>query len=192
MERAVLSPAHNESLLIKAKRTMTLVIVLSISLALVIIFLFEQRVQESTSSQVFGVLGKSAGNVEDVAEVLIPKVKHWLVEQMKKSGYKNDNVSPLVDKLMHNISEEVQSISATPPHERYWDKENAIACMKGDKALFSRVCSLFAHRAPDKVKLLEKAIAHRDVDQARTLTLKLKGISSDIGTVHLQNDFEKL
>jgi len=127
-----------------------------------------------------------------MAEVLIPKVKHWLVEQMKKSGYKTDNVSPLVDKLMHSISEEVQSISATPPHERYWDKENAIARIKGDKALFSRVCSLFAHSAPDKVKLLEKAIAHRDVDQAKTLTLKLKGMSSDIGAVQLQNDFEKL
>jgi response regulator RpfG family c-di-GMP phosphodiesterase len=127
-----------------------------------------------------------------MAEVLIPKVKHWLVEQMKKSGYKTDNVSPLVDKLMHNISEEVRSILATPPHERYWDKENAIARIKGDKALFSRVCSLFAHSAPDKVKLLEKAVAHRDVDQARTLTLKLKGMSSDIGAVQLQNDFEKL
>lgn len=127
-----------------------------------------------------------------MAEVLIPKVKRWLAERMKRSGYHTDNVSPLVDKLINNINDEVQGLSGVIPKSRYWDKDNAIARIKGDKALFSRVCNMFANSAPDKVKLLEKAIAHKDAEQVKLLTLKLKGMSADIGAVQLQSDFESL
>lgn len=127
-----------------------------------------------------------------MAEVLIPKVKHWLVEQMKTSGYHTENVSPLVDNLMTNITDEVKRFSEESSQNRCWDKDSAIARIKGDKALFARVCSLFANSSPDKVKLLGKAMAHRDFEQVKMLTLKLKGMSADIGAVQLQHDFEQL
>ena len=52
----------------KAKRTMALMVVLSFVLVASIIVLFEQRVQENASSQVFDALVESADNVEGVVD----------------------------------------------------------------------------------------------------------------------------
>ena len=73
-----------------------------------------------------------------------------------------------------------------------WEKDDAIARIMGDKALFSRVCDLYSRSAPDKLKLLQQAVDSRDFEKVQVLSLKLKGMSADIGAVQLQRDFESL
>ena len=76
--------------------------------------------------------------------------------------------------------------------DEYWQKDDAIERIMGDKALFTRVCDLYSQNAPEKFKLLEKAVEGQDFTQVQVLSLKLKGMSADIGAVQLQKEFEAL
>lgn len=183
-----------------------------------------------------------------IADVLIPKVRQWLVHQVTslvstdiigiqspalenaKQGIYDENNPPLVDSLLsaidnevkqrvdaaddfnetgkHNMSDDVlanaepSELSAKPekePNQRlnalsdeYWQKDDAIERIMGDKALFTRVCDLYSQNAPEKFKLLEKAVEGQDFTQVQVLSLKLKGMSADIGAVQLQKEFEAL
>ncbi|AXT40672.1 response regulator [Alteromonas sp. BL110] len=194
-----------------------------------------------------------------IADVLIPKVRQWLVNQVTKlAGIELKNseidtqigertktplskpleqtsnsasVPPLVDSLLgaidrdleqsadesmnvinhspeNNASDDVfvqselgdalgkpESISnerANAIDNDCWEKEDAIARIMGDKALFSRVCELYSQSAPEKFKLLDRAVEEQDFAQVQVLSLKLKGMSADIGAVQLQKDFEAL
>ncbi|MCZ8528475.1 ATP-binding protein [Alteromonas sp. PRIM-21] len=190
-----------------------------------------------------------------IADVLIPKVRQWLVNQVTKlAGTKletsevdtqsaegtNTSLSepvnktsnsasapPLVDSLLGAIDRDLEqstefmnvtneSQESTDAHVRSepsdalgtpesisneqtdtisndcWEKEDAIARIMGDKALFSRVCELYSQSAPEKFKLLERAAEEQDFSQVQVLSLKLKGMSADIGAVQLQKDFESL
>jgi len=173
-----------------------------------------------------------------MAEVLIPKVKQWLVHQVTRiaaaeqgdheTHNDDDKKAPLVDSMLNAISKEMERgwpspvtyspssiVSSTVLNtdkarvnqegtnkgadsfsaERLdgcWEKDDAIARIMGDKALFSRVCELYSKSAPDKLKLLQHAVDNRDFEKAQVLSLKLKGMSADIGAVQLQRDFESL
>ena len=56
--------------------------------------------------------------------------------------------------------------------------------------MFSRVCELYSQSAPDKLKQLKGAVEEQDFTQVQVLSLKLKGMSADIGAVQLKKDFE--
>lgn len=173
-----------------------------------------------------------------MAEVLIPKVKQWLVHQVTRiaaaergdheTHNNDDKKTPLVDSMLNAISKEMERgwpspvtyspstiVSSTVldtdkarvnqeqtnkgadsfSAERLdgcWEKDDAIARIMGDKALFSRVCELYSKSAPDKLKLLQHAVDNRDFEKAQVLSLKLKGMSADIGAVQLQRDFGSL
>ena len=194
-----------------------------------------------------------------MADVLIPKVKQWLVHQITAlaSAELNDTDTrsgtgitasepPLVDSLLSAISKEmdcdtlshsrteaqsskeseveiaptiknakiandiaaregsekeaeIDNVNQTQADENNsegldgcWEKDDAIARIMGDKALFSRVCDLYSRSAPDKLKLLQQAVDSRDFEKVQVLSLKLKGMSADIGAVQLQRDFESL
>lgn len=183
-----------------------------------------------------------------IADVLIPKVKQWLVHRVTvlagadavvskmtasektENGSHSERKPPLVDFLLNaidkevnhdaesmNASDDIQDCSASnnassmdeykcllnqsdsvsdrqinAVSSKCWDREEAIARIMGDKALFSRVCNLYFQSAPDKFKLLERAVEERDFSKVQVLSLKLKGMSADIGAVQLQKDFESL
>ena len=63
------------------------------------------------------------------------------------------------------------------------EKRRLLSIM-GDKKLFS-MCELYSE-APDKLKLLQQAVDSRDFEKVQVLSLKLKGMSADIGAVQLQ------
>ena len=171
-----------------------------------------------------------------IADVLIPKVKQWLIHQtmaLKSEDAKRNNEiksdpPALVDSLLNAINKEAscsgvqeevsmddrmsshsdtnETDTSTSANEsnalsdipapdngkvrESWDKDDAIARIMGDKALFSRVCELYSQSAPDKLKQLKGAVEEQDFTQVQVLSLKLKGMSADIGAVQLKKDFE--
>lgn len=190
-----------------------------------------------------------------IADVLIPKVRPWLVNQVTKvagtelgnsdidsqsaertktsysepanSTSNSASLPPLVDSLLGaidrdlthstesmNVPNEPQEITNAPVRSEpsdvlctpeststaqtntisndCWEKEDAIARIMGDKALFSRVCKVYSQSAPEKFKLLERAAEEQDFPQVQALSIKLKGMSADIGAVQLQKNFESL
>lgn len=141
-----------------------------------------------------------------VAEVLVPKVKQWLFHSLtrlaseksaKESEDKQSKDKQLLESAIspdanHNTEQNSASQKDKPKADGCWEKDDAIERIMGDKALFSRVCGLYSERAPDKLKQLQKAVADRDIEHVEVLSLKLKGMSADIGAVQLQRDFESL
>ena len=183
-----------------------------------------------------------------IADVLIPKVRHWLLHQVtllasteivgiqspaienSRQDVDGKTNPPLVDSLLNAIDNEAKQsvetrndLNETERHklsknvfasseysapldtsngmvnqqsmassDKYWEKDDAIARILGDKSLFSRVCALYSQSAPEKFQLLEKAVEAQDFTQVQALSLKLKGMSADIGAVQLQKEFETL
>ena len=143
-----------------------------------------------------------------MADVLIPKVKQWLLHRLAVMTPKN--TTSLVDSIVRNASllERIEENKPTPDNlvnrsdeatkqatdeeTCRWEKESALARIMGDKAKFARVCESYAKSAPEKLKVISHAIEKQDSQEIQVVSLKLKVMSADIGAVQLKRDFEKL
>ena len=143
-----------------------------------------------------------------MADVLVPKVKQWLLHKLAVMSPKN--ATPNVDSIVHraslleknNVNElapdnlvdgnDTAATKASEDETGKWEKESALARIMGDKAMFFRACESYAQSAPEKLKVISHAIEKKDAQQVQVVSLKLKIMSADIGAVQLKRDFEKL
>lgn len=134
-----------------------------------------------------------------LAEVLLPKVKQWLLHKLALMSAKNENIVPVVDNIVASVSKvgsRIQSTSDSQSEnvegECRWDKESALERIMGDKVMFQHACESFASKVPDKFKVLSKSVMKQKSSEVQVLSLKLKLMAADIGAVQLRRDFENL
>ncbi|MCG9711430.1 ATP-binding protein [Shewanella insulae] len=115
-----------------------------------------------------------------VAERLQEKVVDWLI-----SVCEDDDSSALLTSAPH---EEIQ----VNDEEYVWNRKLALSRLMNNETLFAEICQSYYESTPPQLSQLETAIADKDYEKVRQLSHGLKGLSSSIGAIQLQEQFLSL
>ncbi|QYJ98594.1 response regulator [Shewanella alkalitolerans] len=115
-----------------------------------------------------------------VAERLQEKVVDWLI-----SVCEFGDLPTLVEAAPH---EEIQ----VKDEDYVWNRQLALSRLMNNEVLFAEICQMYHDTSPAQVGELEEAIAAKDYEKVRQLSHGLKGLSSSIGAIQLQEQFLSL
>lgn len=115
------------------------------------------------------------------AQRLLEKVCDWLLFTTDGEGKPPKLVaSELPDQLSNKDEEYV------------WNRKQALNRLMNNEVLFGEICQMYCESTPTQLDELEAAIDAKAFEQVRQLSHSLKGLSSSIGAIQLQELFLSL
>ncbi|MCG9745504.1 ATP-binding protein [Shewanella sp. Isolate8] len=115
-----------------------------------------------------------------LAERLQEKVVDWLVSVCEKADQE-----VMLESQPH---EEIQ----VNDEDYVWNRKLALSRLMDNEVLFAEICQMYHETTPGQLRELEDAIAAEDFEKVRQLSHGLKGLSSSLGAIQLQEQFLSL
>ena len=109
--------------------------------------------------------------VVEEAEV---KVVRWILSYSDSDTDKDTN------------TEQSKSVDANNPVE-LWDRDAALKRLLNKEDLLNKICAMFVKTAPNKMAILEEAVASGDYDSVRQAAHAFKGLCGEISAVPLHS-----